>query len=88
MVSVVPVRDEEYLLVLCTLFATIGPGGQQREYYLSQEMCKVLEEVLTTLMNSDREMLRASVYSSLCRVSESVSTLDGWIACKLIGWIV
>ena len=58
MVSVVPVRDEKYLLVLCTFFATIGPGGQQREYYLSQEMCKVLEEALTTLMNGDREMLR------------------------------
>ena len=56
--SVVPVRDREYLLVLCTFFATIGPGGQQREYYLSQEMCKVLEEALTTLMNGDREMLR------------------------------
>ena len=58
MVSVVPVRERDYLLVLCTFFATIGPGGQQHEYYLSQEMCKVLEEALTTLMNGDREMLR------------------------------
>ena len=58
MVSVVPVHEKDYLLVLCTFFATIGPGGQQREYYLSQEMCKVLEEALTTLMNGDREMLR------------------------------
>ena len=58
MVSVVPVRERDYLLVQCTFFATIGPGGQQREYYLSQEMCKVLEEALTTLMNGDRETLR------------------------------
>ncbi len=54
----VPVRDKDYLLVLCTFFATIGLGGLQHEYYLSQEMCKVLEEALTTLMNGDREMLR------------------------------
>lgn len=58
MVYVVPVRERDYLLVLCTFFSTIGPGGQQREYYLSQEMCKVLEEALATLMNGEREMLR------------------------------
>ena len=39
------------------------------------KMCKVLEEVLKTLMNSDREMLR-SMCGSLRRVSEKVSTLD------------
>lgn len=59
MIRVVPVGDEEYRFISATFFARLGPEGQQREYYLSQEMVSLLEDVLMKLMNGDRELMRA-----------------------------
>jgi hypothetical protein len=57
MIRVTEVREKR-LSILSTYVATLSPVGP-REYYLAQETERLLEAVLTRLMEGDRESTRA-----------------------------